>query len=54
MFTLEFTTNAINFICQNFNVQSAELGSAVANKDDTQILYDTLINKLVEQARYFD
>lgn len=53
-FTMEFCTNAINFICQSFNVQSSDLGSAVSSKDETQILYDSLINKLSEQVKYFN
>lgn len=51
---MEFSTNAINFICQNFNVQPAEFSSDVSSKDETQVLYEALINKLAEQARYYD
>ena len=49
---MDFCINSINFICQNFNVVSAGLNAA--NKDEIQVLYDGLVNRLAEQTKYYE
>ena len=49
---MDFCINSINFICQNFNVVSADLNAA--NKDEIQVLYDGLVNRLAEQTKYYE
>jgi len=35
-------------------VHSSDLVNASPQKEDTQVLYENLINRLAEQAKYFD
>lgn len=39
---------------QNFNVQSADLISTPQSKDEIQVLYDGLINRLAQQVKYYE
>jgi hypothetical protein len=50
---LEFSINAANFIVQNFPTVSADMKN-VSSKDETQVVYEGIINKLAQQVKYYE
>lgn len=41
-------------MCQNFNLQPTDISVASQSKDETQVLYDSLIGRLAQQVRYLE